>query len=71
MTILDGVKDLLPYVWWILYKQLFAIVEEDFNRFAYLEQRYYVEMLNNPCGIKEMDQEFEELVVGLNPEYDE
>jgi hypothetical protein len=44
----------------------FAIVEHDFNCFDFLEQRYYVEMLNNPCVIKGMDQEFEELVVGLN-----
>lgn len=49
----------------------FAIVEEDFNCFAFFEQRYYVEMLNIPCVIKEMDQEFKELVVGLNQEYDE
>jgi hypothetical protein len=49
----------------------FAIVEEDFDCFAFLEQRYYVEMLNNPCVIKEMDQELEELVVDLDQEHDE
>jgi hypothetical protein len=49
----------------------FAIVEDDFDCFASFEQRYYVEMLNNPCVIKEMDLESKELVVGLDQEHDE